>query len=294
LTNIRHGEVQGTVSVKITHSGRVAPEVPSGIGDLRLKSSVSVAQQHTNGSGDAIEIGAVSIHHDDVEFAVAVEVRHRRGTGEKAIGQVTYRRLKGAIPFSQQDADAARVHTVQVGTRSLQRPDHRQVRFSVVIEVRHHREAGQKAWIEEQGRLEGPVALPQQNGHTAVLTEFIATAHHQVRFAIAIEVPGSERLDSESYYLGNRTGVKAQRRLKGTVAIPEQQLVGGNQVRFAISVEVGSEHEIAGGGIAGRSPKSPLSVPQQDNHGPGTRFRKIRLAGIRDGEIGSAIAVHVA
>src|SRR5262249_4814772 len=156
LPPARKHEIRDAVAVEIPYHQEAAYRIASG----GAEGAIALAEQDRE----------PAVVHRQVGNAVAVDVPHGRNAGARVI----LYRLEGAVAVAQQDAHPARIRR---NTKTL---DHGEISETIAIEVLH-RHRGKGADCVIAGRLEGAVAVPQQDTERAAhLTDGPVAAHHQV------------------------------------------------------------------------------------------------------------------
>ena len=217
-----------------------------------------------------------------VGLSVTVEIARCRGES-RAAGNHHFG-LEGAIAHAYQGGQV--VEAAAVG--------HDQVGLAIAAEIRHYDRRRREFGVHRDRRLEGSVAVAQQDSQL-VLAAGAPGCHHQVELPVAVDISRRDenrvlrrgivdgRLERSIAFTekhGNTAGIGS----RGT----EGAAVGNCEVQFAIAVEIAGDqvHRVRAHGEVYRSLEAPVAATQQD--------ADVVAAGVGHRQVQFAIAVEIA
>jgi len=192
------------------------------LGGVTCKSCrVALSQQHAHlttkvGAGD-----------NQVKHAIAVDVRHHHGSGDPLLpASKSCAGWKVPLPLPSSTLNVPLLPLLGMSATN-------EVRAAIAIDVRYCDGVRPCASVEVLGRLEGAVAVNQQQAHRFAP----GVGDNEVRPAIAIDV-GHHHRDRQ------HIGVEVLSGLEGAVAVAQQHAhiiganVSGDQVKAAVPIDV--------------------------------------------------------
>ena len=202
-------EIRLAVAVEVAHR-HIARSPSGGKTPRRPECAVAIAQQDRH-------IVVAVVRNGEIDSSIPVEVA-RADSKRTTPGRIDRLGEEGSVAFAEHDACAPGAQRRQIGD-------------PVSVKISCNDPVVCPTVVDR--RLESTVAIPQQ--HTQVIG--VAVTHHQIRFAVAVEV-------SDCHAKGIATHGVTDRGAKRPVAVPEKHTdiargeIRHDHIRLIVAIEI--------------------------------------------------------